>query len=457
MAKAEKNYEERLLKIRELSEILGFGMTKTREIVKQKNFPVLLIGKSQRFLKSQVLKWCNSQVKERRTVKTLKDVKRQNGDGSIFKNKEGFWTAQISFRDANGKLCRPKKTRCKTEAEAKRELKELWKNAENNGYISSGDTLESLIVAVINKKKMTVWYNERLGTFTSSYNKAMGFLNGFISDYNHIMKKHSQKVKYSDINSIIETEIEKGVNNKSIREKLNLIKEAFEHQIRLNNGKGNNPAAYVEVPKKYMGKKNEIRSYSEDELSKLIPIAEKHFRWHVWALLLYMGLRPGEVMALKWEDIDFTNGAIKIDKAVDSRLQKIKETKTGKERTLKILNVLRPILIKAKLKYSNEHQYVAYNQKNDNKPIERRNLHRQWSKICEKAGVNDTAVYSLRHTFATLAEKNGIDKEYIAAYMGHSNTITTEGYIDNYSEKTANKNISKAAEMLDKMQFVSNF
>ena len=162
-----------------------------------------------------------------------------------------------------------------------------------------------------------------------------------------MIAKDSQKVMYSDIYKFVADEMIKGVSKINLKEKLNLIKEAFNYSIKINNGQGNNTAALVKVPKKYVGATKPVISYSEDELKRLIPIAKKSFRWHVWALLLYMGLRPGEVMALRWEDIDFENDVITIDKAVDSRNRKIKETKTGYNRTLKILDVLRPILIEA--------------------------------------------------------------------------------------------------------------
>lgn len=379
------------------------------------------------------------------------------GMGTIYKNsnKKGYWVAQISYTDITGKTHKPRITTCKSEAEAKRKIVELWKKAEAGGYTSYNDTLENLVLAVINDKKRTVWYNERLGGPTTSYDKALRYLKGFRKDYGGIMGKSSQKIKYSDINGIIAVEMNKGTNKNSIKEKINLLREAFDYGIKLNNGQGNNPAALVKVPKKYVGATKPVVSYSEDELKRLIPIAKKSFRWHVWALLLYMGLRPGEVMALRWEDIDFENDVIRITKALDSKNKKIKDTKTGTDRILSILDSVRPILIEAKLKYSAEYEFIAFNTKDKHKTIEKRNLHRQWVRICKAAGVDKTAVYGLRHTFATLSEKNGLNKEYIAAFMGHKHLTTTEGYIDNYIEKNTNKNIALAAENLNKKPFVS--
>lgn len=384
-------------------------------------------------------------------------MKVNEGMGTVYKNnkKAGYWVAQISYTDKLGKLHRPKFTLCKSEAEAKRKLRELWKKAEAGGYLSKIVTLENLIIAVIEEKKRTVWYNEKMQEPTSSYDKALQFLKNFRKYYSPMINKESQKVMYSDIYKFVADEMEKGTNKNILKEKLNLIKEAFNYSIKLNNGQGNNPAALMEIPKKYVGRTKPVTSYSVEELERLIPIAKKTRRWHVWALLLYMGLRPGEVMALTWEDIDFENDVIRINKALDSRNKKVKETKTGYNRTLKMLDVLRPILIEAKLKYSAEYEFVAYNPRNKNKPIDKRSLHRQWVRICEAAGIDKTAVYGLRHTFATLSEKNGLDKEYIAAFMGHRHLTTTEGYIDNYKLRMEQKNISLAAETLNEQPFFS--
>lgn len=387
-------------------------------------------------------------------------AKRQNGEGSIFVDKNNKYTAKITYRDAvTGKLKQATKKNCRTEAEAKRAIELLREKIKLNGFISadSGDTLENLIIAVINEKKRTVWHNERLGTYTSSYKKNVTFLNALKRDYPGILGKSGQKVKYGDINSIVAAEMEKGTNQQSVREKLSLIREAFKHQIRMNNGVGNNPAEYVKVPDKYRGKKKPVTGYTAEELDKLIPVAINHQRWVIWALLLYMGLRPGEALALRWCDIDFREWTVTIENAVDSISHRIKETKTGDTRKLLIPEGMRAILAEAKIRYSAKYEFVAFNSLNPNMPIERRNLRKQWVRVCEKAGVGKTEVYALRHTFATVAEEKGIPKEYIAAYMGHRKLTTTEGYIDNYDEKTKNKNIKKTVEMLEKVFSVGGF
>lgn len=379
------------------------------------------------------------------------------GMGTVYRNsrKEGYWVAQISYTDNLGKLHRPRITNCKSEAEAKRKIVELWKKAEAGGYLSKVVTLENLIVAVIEEKRRTVWYNERMQEPTATYDKALRFLKNFRESHYPMIAKDSQKVMYSDIYKFVADEMIKGVSKINLKEKLNLIKEAFNYSIKINNGQGNNTAALVKVPKKYVGATKPVISYSEDELKRLIPIAKKSFRWHVWALLLYMGVRPGEVMALRWEDIDFENDVITIDKAVDSRNRKIKETKTGYNRTLKILDVLRPILIEAKLKYSAEYAFVAFNTIDKDKPINKQVLYKQWRRICKRVGVDKTAVYGLRHTFATLSEKNGLNKECIAAFMGHKHLTTTEGYIDDYRIRMEQKNISLAASELNSKSFIN--
>lgn len=80
------------------------------------------------------------------------------GMGTVYRNsrKEGYWVAQISYTDNLGKLHRPRITNCKSEAEAKRKIVELWKKAEAGGYLSKVVTLENLIVAVIEEKRRTV-------------------------------------------------------------------------------------------------------------------------------------------------------------------------------------------------------------------------------------------------------------------------------------------------------------
>lgn len=89
------------------------------------------------------------------------------------------------------------------------------------------------------------------------------------------------------------------------------------------------------------------------------------------------------------------------------------------------------------------------------KPINKQVLYKQWRRICKRVGVDKTAVYGLRHTFATLSEKNGLNKECIAAFMGHKHLTTTEGYIDDYRIRMEQKNISLAASELNSKSFIN--
>lgn len=150
---------------------------------------------------------------------------------------------------------------------------------------------------------------------------------------------------------------------------------------------------------------------------------------HIGILLaLYLGLRLGEALALKWEDIDFANKVVNIKRTVYVEKNKLKystpKTKSS-IRTIPLPLFLEVILKKIKAKTTCE--FVV--SQND-KPITPRTYQHFFKSLQNKARIEKLkGFHSLRHTFATRAIECGMDIKSLADILGHKNpTVTLNRY-----------------------------
>ena len=149
-------------------------------------------------------------------------------------------------------------------------------------------------------------------------------------------------------------------------------------------------------------------------------------------ICLYMGLRLGEICALKWEDIDFQRKTIHINRTVQ-RIQVGQEDKKtvlqeGPPKTLcsvreiPIPEFLCPLLLSCK----DDGAYVL----NKFSPMEPRTYQYKFYSYLNKAFVKKFHFHALRHTFATNCISNGADVKSVSEMLGHSNVnITLNKYV----------------------------
>ena len=145
-------------------------------------------------------------------------------------------------------------------------------------------------------------------------------------------------------------------------------------------------------------------------------------------LLLFTGLRLGEVRDLLWSDLDLVRGTLKL-----------RDSKTG-ARTVPLND--QAISVFKRHRATEVNQYVILSAKVGGRP----SLGKPWSRICKLAKIDDTAnIHCLRHTFASWAVMGGLSLAQTGALLGHKSTQTTLRYADHlteavreYSQKTAN-------------------
>lgn len=205
-------------------------------------------------------------------------------------------------------------------------------------------------------------------------------------------------------------------------------------------------------------------SLSDDELKTLRMAALTKYKngryrsrdWIVLLIMLNTGLRVGEMLALTWKDIDFTNRTMHICKTLQSnirnyddlehvvyysKIKKSAKTKNGvryislNEQVLQYLQMLRDLDEESKIKSD----YVACTTVGTMNCS--RNLQRSLDRLVKFACIqpeSHVSLHTLRHTFGSTLLRRGIGIEVISKLMGHANiTITYNKYIHVIQEEQA--------------------
>lgn len=210
--------------------------------------------------------------------------------------------------------------------------------------------------------------------------------------------------------------------------------------------------------KKYRRKKPKIQVLGTEQLKRFLELA-KNSTWYLEILLgLFCGLRKGEILGLKMEDIDIENKTIKIERqiVVDYQLQE----KSGKvkgykliEREPKTKNSIRRIIVpniiieevkkrielieKNKVKYKEnyvDNHYISCTKTGTLHALT--SLNKVLDDICQKLSLPHITVHGLRHMCATILLEQGASLAKIAAYLGHTSIHTTfEYYCEVMDEK----------------------
>jgi len=156
-------------------------------------------------------------------------------------------------------------------------------------------------------------------------------------------------------------------------------------------------------------------------------------------LCLYSGLRIGELMALKWSDIDFKRGILHVSRSCfDGKDENGRYTRImGSPKTANSKRDIplsqKMLVILGDIKYFVKGEYVIGSGRNN--LITVRNYQAYFSRFLETLKIPHRGFHSLRHTFATRAIESGMDVRTLSEILGHKDpSITLRCYVHSSAE-----------------------
>ncbi|WP_164670252.1 tyrosine-type recombinase/integrase [Virgibacillus doumboii] len=227
-------------------------------------------------------------------------------------------------------------------------------------------------------------------------------------------------------------------------------KMIFKKAIELDKLKKNpTEFTYLKKDKKTIEdlEKEELPNYLEkEELTKLLETAKTHgleMDYLIFLTLSYTGLRVGELVSLKWKDIDFDEVTVSVSKTyynptnniLDYRL--VPPKTKGSRRTIvvdtDVIEALKKHLTqqnKAKMRYRDtyhDRSFIFVNiERHPGYPIYIKKIQNRMKRLLNLAELNtELTPHSLRHTHTSLLAEAGVGLEEIMDRLGHSNDETT--------------------------------
>lgn len=201
----------------------------------------------------------------------------------------------------------------------------------------------------------------------------------------------------------------------------------------------NNPADNVEVPK---AKKYRATILDLSEIKILLEALRGHEMEVAVSLILFLGLRRGELLALSWDDIDWDNKTVHIQKnlVVGDDGPTVKDPKT--EESNRVIPISDSIirLLKKQRVWQNENKmrlgslYVDSDYiftKEDGSLFHPGTFSHNFGEFLKASGLKSIRLHDLRHTNASLMLKSNIPAKVASERLGHSNISTT---MDIYSQ-----------------------
>lgn len=181
--------------------------------------------------------------------------------------------------------------------------------------------------------------------------------------------------------------------------------------------------------------KEQIEPFNLDEAQMLIKAASGELKSYL-IIAFFTGARTGEILGLKFSDIDFAKNEICILRTKHSSGQVENTPKTNKARVIDMLAPVKNELLA--MKGGGE---FVFNIKSDK-------LHKDFYELCERVGAKAQRLYNTRHSFASIMLSRGEEPAWVGLKMlGHATLSTTFKYYAKYLPRSVQMRASFVNEL----------
>lgn len=214
-----------------------------------------------------------------------------------------------------------------------------------------------------------------------------------------------------------------GASNRTIQKYLVILGSIFRHAKR-RYGLRTNPMDEVERPR--VRNRVEIDVLSPEEVWALVRSADSEQDAAIFLTAAFTGLRQGELLALRWRDVDFERRVIRVHRTYKSG-NGVDTPKSGRGRAVPMADEVAQALARL----GEREQATADDDLVFVGPMGHVNAQKlgyRYKAALKRAGLRELRFHDLRHTFGTIAI-NRADIVQVQAWMGHADIKTTQRYL----------------------------
>ena len=352
--------------------------------------------------------------------------KRSNGEGSITRRKDGLYMARYTVQTATG-------TKRKT----------LYgKNRE--------DVAEKLVDALSNRNQGLVFdaVSQTVGEYMEQWlqTSARGSVReSTYESYRNQVRRYVvpaigrvklKRLSAMQIQGMYRAMLDRGLSPRTVQYTHAVLHRALRQAVRW----GLVPRNVSEDVDRPRIRPEEIRPLNRHQARHLLNTAgESGDRFEaLYVLALHTGMRPGELLGLKWEDVNFDEGGLQLNRALAGKNLTAPKTKRSRRRI--DLSTASIAALKAHRKRQLEERMQKAGLWRDHglvfpstvgTPLFHRNVVRAFKNLLKRAGLpQSTRLYDLRHTCATLLLGSNVHPKYVQELLGHASIALT---LDTYS------------------------
>lgn len=358
--------------------------------------------------------------------------KRANNEGTITKRRDGRWEGKLIVGiKKDGSPDRPS-VYGRTQSEVKEKLELLKGDLRSGRYAAPSDIKVS--------EWMLIWLRDyaKVGTRAGTYNKYFSLTKTHIiptigdMKLQHLQTSTIQKL-FSELLTSGNARTNEGLSTSTVSEIHLILSQALTQAKECNIIK-NNPVLKTKKPAR---ESFEINPYTEDELNSFLDAVKDHIHYDAFYLECYTGLRRGELLGLKWNNVNFSECSITVVRSAKAKANEKSQTKSKSSlRTIPVGKNVMSVMLRHKEEQARTKALIgeAYVDNNlvfcqeTGKPICARAFSRSFERVIARYKLRKIRFHDLRHTHASILLLKRVPIHVVSMRLGHSSIRITLDY-----------------------------
>jgi integrase len=348
--------------------------------------------------------------------------RRGNSEGTITQREDGRWEARVSLPDGKRKSFYGK-----TREEVQKKLKQAIRDVDNGLQLTSNqETLGQYLTNWLEGVKHQVK--------TSSFHCYDNSIR--IHVVPSLGKHRLAKLTPQHLQNFYTQKLDAGLSSTTVRQIHLILHRALKDAMRMGMIQ-RNVTEMVRPPRK---RKVEMKTLDARQAALFVEAANGERLEALFVLAITTGMRQGELLGLRWQDVDIDKGIIHVRQAlyITRGVIYLTEPKTvNSRRTIQLAKVAIYALRKYRISYLQEAMAFGpdWNTKYNlvfptttGNPIRAAHLvESAFHRILRNAGLSRIRFHDLRHTAATLMLERGVNPKMVSEILGHSDISITLG------------------------------